>query len=121
LESPFQLGKAGIEGNFGSMLNSATALRRWLGVFCLAMASGMLIWGQTLLQPHLQGWVFLVYWLVFLVFTCATVAISLLDFFAVRRLLMEDIADLKAKALKEIETPPKRGHVRTGSQDSLQP
>src|SRR4030095_12826865 len=87
------------------MLNSATALRRWLGVFCLSIAFGMLIWGQTLLQPHLQGTLFLAYWFVFLLFTCATVAISLLDFFAVRRGLLEEIEDLKAQALKEIENP----------------
>ena len=87
------------------MSNSATALRRWLGVFCLAVASGMLIWGQTLLQPYLEGKLFIAYWIVFVVFTCGTVGVSLLDFLAIRRELMQQIAELKARALAEIEAP----------------
>ena len=67
----------------------------------------MLIWGQTLLEPHLQGRWFLAYWFVFLAFTCGTVAISLLDFFAVRRHLLHEIAKLRAKAMKEIEPLPR--------------
>ena len=95
------------------MPNSATALRRWLGAFCLATASGMLIWGQTVLEPHLQGTLFLAYWFVFLVFTCGAVAISLLDFFSVRRLLVDEIATLRAQALKEIDSSHK--HSRNGT------
>jgi hypothetical protein len=85
------------------MANSATALRRWLGTFSLAVAFAMLIWGQTLLKPYLQGHFFLPYWLLFLIFTCCSVGISLLDFFAVRRAVKEDIAELKARALTGIE------------------
>jgi len=85
------------------MPNSATALRRWLGTFSLAVAFAMLIWGQTLLKPYLQGDLFLPYWLLFLIFTCSSVGISLLDFFAVRRAIKDDIAVLKAKALGGID------------------
>ncbi|HXJ59008.1 MAG TPA: hypothetical protein VNU68_20310 [Verrucomicrobiae bacterium] len=99
------------------MSKSATALRRWLGVFCLAIASGMLIWGRTLLEPYLEGTLFLAYWFVFLVFTCGAVAISLLDFFAVRRMLLEDIATLRDRALKEIDHPPRTLH-RTEQRDT---
>ena len=44
------------------MLNSADARRRWFGVFFLILAVGMLIWGQTVLEPHLKGVVYLIYW-----------------------------------------------------------
>ena len=44
------------------MPTPADALRRWLGLFCLTMAAGMLIWGQTVLKPLLEGIGFLLYW-----------------------------------------------------------
>lgn len=66
----------------------------------------MLIWGRTLLEPYLQETIFLAYWFVFLIFTCGAVGISLLDFFAVRRMLVEDIARLRDKALKETGAAP---------------
>src|SRR5213593_3608536 len=50
------------EGTLRFMQTPADALRRWLGLFCLTMAGGMLIWGQTVLKPHLEGFGFLSYW-----------------------------------------------------------
>jgi hypothetical protein len=85
------------------MHNSATALRRWLGAFCLAVASGLLIWGQTVLEPHLHGVGFLIYWLVFLGFTCGAIGIGLLDFFAVRQELKAEREQLMASVLAEAD------------------
>src|SRR5881394_37667 len=91
-----------------SMLNSATALRRWMGAFCLAVASGMLIWGNTLLQPYLAGNWFLVYWLVFLVFTSGAIGIGLLDFFALRHSLKMEQKEMLSRVLAEarVQDPP---------------
>lgn len=85
------------------MANSADALRRWLGAFCLAVAAGMLIWGQTILKPHLDGIPFLIYWFICFVFTIAAIFIALLDVRAVRRRVKDEQADLIQRTLEEIE------------------
>jgi hypothetical protein len=79
-----------------------------MGVFCLAVASGMLIWGNTLLQPYLAGNWFLVYWLVFLVFTSGAIGIGLLDFFALRHSLKIEQKEMLARVLAEarVQDPP---------------
>jgi hypothetical protein len=85
------------------MANSADALRRWLGAFCLAVAAGMLIWGHTVLLPYLNGIGFIVYWLVCFLFTIASIFIALLDVRAVRRRIRNEQAELVQRTLKEIE------------------
>jgi hypothetical protein len=85
------------------MLSSADALRRWLGTFCLAMAAGMLIWGQTLLKPHLNGTLFLVYWGVCFTFTVGAILIALLDIRAVRRRTRREHEDLVRRTLQGVE------------------
>jgi hypothetical protein len=85
------------------MANSADALRRWLGAFCLAVAAGMLIWGQTVLLPYLHGIGFIVYWLVCFLFTLASIVIALLDVWAVRRRIRNEQVELVQQTLKEIE------------------
>src|SRR6266542_5001303 len=44
------------------MPNSADAWRRWFGLLFLALAFGLLIWGQTVLRQKLHGISFLIYW-----------------------------------------------------------
>jgi len=88
------------------MSNSADARRRWLGLFFLTISAGMLIWGQTILQPHLKGLVFAVYWLSCFGFTFVTIFIALLDVRAVRKRLMEEQreqAELLRRTLEDIE------------------
>ena len=85
------------------MPNSADALRRWLGAFSLAMAAGMLIWGQTILLPHLHGVVFLLYWFTCFTFTIAAILIALLDVRAIRRRSKNQQAELLQRTLEEIE------------------
>ncbi len=85
------------------MPNSADALRRWLGAFCLAVAAGLLIWGQTILVPYLHGVVFLLYWLACFLFTIAAICIALLDVRAVRRRSKSERAELLRRTLEEIE------------------
>ena len=94
------------------MFSSADALRRWLGMFCLAVAAGLLIWGQTILKPYLEGVVFLVYWFGCFAFTMATIGIALLDVWAVRRRSRQERRELLARTLQEVQTqerPPGPG------------
>jgi len=37
------------------MGNSSDAMRRWLGAFSLAVAFGLLVWGETILKPFFEG------------------------------------------------------------------
>ena len=67
------------------MPTAANALLRWSGVLCLAIASGMLIWGQTILTPHLDGLFYRVYWIGCLSFSALAVAAALLDIFVGRQ------------------------------------
>ena len=97
------------------MFKIVNSWRRWFGVLFLAVAFAMLTWGQTFLKPYLIGDVLLAYWLVFLMFTCSTVAIGLLDFFEVRRFFrleqdrvrrrLQKAAALKARAAQQAPQP----------------
>src|SRR5262245_35885187 len=87
------------------MANPADALRRWLGMFCLAVSAGMLIWGQTVLKPHLEGVPFLIYWAICFLFTMGAIFIALIDLRAVRRRLRKERRDLVERAMKELARP----------------
>jgi hypothetical protein len=110
LESILHLGQSYFGGNVCAMSNSADALRRWLGVFCLAMAAGMLIWGQTVLKAHLDGLSFLFYWLICLGFTMAAIVIALLDVRILRRRSRDEQRRLIERTLEQVEQPkPRKG------------
>jgi len=96
------------------MENSAEAVRRWWGAFCLAMAAGLLIWGQTVLQPYLQGGWFVLYWFFCFAFTLGAIVIALMDVRAVRRRVKAEHRELLQRAIddltaKEGEKPTKPG------------
>jgi hypothetical protein len=86
------------------MADSADAMRRWLGAFCLAMAFGMLVWGETVLKPYLRGALFLIYWLLCFAFTCSAIVFALLDVRAVRRRIEAEQRDLVERTLQKIES-----------------
>ena len=85
------------------MSNSADALRRWLGLFCLAVAAGLLIWGQTILKPLLDGLAFVLYWGICFLFTFAAIVIAMLDMRTVRQRTRREQAELIQKTLEKIE------------------
>lgn len=85
------------------MSNSADALRRWLGLFCLAVAAGLLIWGQTILKPLLEGLAYIFYWGICFFFTFAAIVIAMLDMRAVRQRTCREQAELIQKTLEKIE------------------
>lgn len=84
-------------------MDSADALRRWLGLFCLTVAAGMLIWGQTLLKPYLQRLGFLIYWSFCFFFTFGAILIALLDIRAMRRRTRREQRELLERALQDVE------------------
>ncbi len=85
------------------MTGSADALRRWFGLLFLALAAGMLIWGQTILKPYLDGFLFVLFWFVCFALTIAAVFIALLDIRATRRRARREHEELLQRTLTEIE------------------
>lgn len=84
-------------------MDSADAMRRWLGAFCLTVAAGMLIWGQTLLKPYLRDIGFLLYWSLCFLFTFGTIVIALLDIRALRQRTRREQRELLQRTLEEVE------------------
>jgi hypothetical protein len=93
------------------MPKSADALRRWLGMLFLAVAFGLLIWGQTVLRDRLKGAAFLAYWGCCFLLTMAAIITALLDLRATRRRAREEQDELLRSTLEEIEreTDGKKG------------
>lgn len=89
------------------MANSADALRRWFGLFFLTTAAGMLIWGQTILKPHLEGFIFMVYWLACFIFTFLAIITALLDVRATRQRTEAEQRELLDRTMTEIKTKEK--------------
>ncbi len=85
------------------MGDSADALRRWLGLFCLTVAAGMLIWGQIILKPYLKGLAYLFYWGVCFFFTFGAIFIALMDIRALRRRTKQEQKELLERTLGEVE------------------
>ena len=85
------------------MPTSADALRRWLGLLFLALAFGLLIWGQTFLRDSLKGVAFLAYWGCCFLCTMAAIITALLDVRATRRKAREEQDELLRTTLEELE------------------
>lgn len=81
------------------MSNPLDGRRRWFGLFFLFVALGLLIWGQTILKPHLSGLGFIFYWLLCFCFTMLAMLTAWLDFWIVRRRTREAQRDMLKKAL----------------------
>src|SRR5438093_8086175 len=85
-------------------VNAADARRRWFGMFFLIVSTGMLIWGQTILKPYLEGIGFVLYWLACMAFTGLALLTALLDIWAVRRRTREQQRDLLQRIFDEAES-----------------
>lgn len=82
-------------------------------MFCLAVASGMLIWGHTILESHLKNLGFLIYWTVCFLFTIASIVIALLDVHAMLRNIRNERVALFRRAMKDV----KRGVAARGAEE----
>ena len=89
------------------MPSSADALRRWFGLFFLALAFGFLIWGQTVLRDRLKGIPFLLYWGCCFLLTLAAIITALLDVRATRQRSRQEHDALVQRTLDEIERDSK--------------
>ena len=78
--------------------------RRKLGILCLAVPAGMVVLGQTILKPRLDGLAFLAYWFICFLFTIAAIFIALLDLRAVRRQTRDETRELLEKTFGEAES-----------------
>jgi hypothetical protein len=87
------------------MPSSADALRRWFGLLFLALAFGMLIWGQTFFRARLEKHpkLFVFYWAGCFLMTFAAIVTALLDMRATRKRAKEEQQNLVQKTLEEIE------------------
>lgn len=75
-------------------------------MFCLAVASGLLIWGQTVFAPYLKGVAFMLYWAICLLFTLGAIVIALIDIRVLRRRTRQERRELLQKTLAELEEKP---------------
>jgi membrane protein implicated in regulation of membrane protease activity len=82
----------------------ADVRRRWFGVFFLLIGAGMLIWGQTIFKPYLEGLGFVLYWLACMAFTGLALLTALLDIWAVRRRTRQQQRDLLQRIFDEGES-----------------
>ena len=87
-------------------------------MFCLAMASGMLIWGHTILQSYLQGIPFVIYWGICFAFTIASIVIALLDVRAMLRNIKVERVTLAKRAMREIQQAEQTENANGDEQDS---
>jgi hypothetical protein len=88
------------------MADPVDARRRWWGLFCLTLAAGLVVWGQTVLRDRLVGWGFILYWVICLAFTTLAVLIALLDVQAVRRRLRRQHLDLVERTMHDVDRLP---------------
>jgi len=84
-------------------MNNAQAWRRWFGVIFLASAFGMLIWGQTVLKPKLDGMGYILYWTGCFLFTFLALITALVDIWCVRRNQRNERRTLIKKTFTELE------------------
>jgi 4-hydroxybenzoate polyprenyltransferase len=92
------------------MANSADTLRRWFGLFFLAVAFGLLVWGRIVLWDRLSPIAFVVYWFFCFVFTIAAIITALVDVRATRKRARQEHEALIQRTLDEIDhdSPDKR-------------
>jgi hypothetical protein len=74
------------------------ARRRWFGLFFLAVATAMVIWGQTVFAPHLKGVWFILYWAVCGLVTVCAIGTALFDLLVLRRRARREQRELFRKS-----------------------
>ena len=85
------------------MTNNADSFRRWLGMLFLAVSFAMMMWGQIVLQRHLAGVAFALYWSTCFGLSIVAVAIGILDVRAMLRNLKTERMALLRRAMRDIK------------------
>ena len=99
------------------MFNTPDSRRRWLGVMFLALAAGLLIWGQTVFEPHLKGLGFIAYYGICFLFTMLAILTALLDLWIIRTRTRSQRRELIQRTLGEISEATQssaRGQIPAG-------
>ena len=91
------------------MLTPADVRRRSFGLLFLLLAVTLLVWGQTLLKPHLDGVAFVFYWLGCLLTVFITIGIAVWDMCVVSRRWLLRRRELRKRTLMEIELQRQSG------------
>lgn len=90
------------------MTNNADSLRRWLGMFFLAVSFAMMMWGQIVLEPYLVGVAFTLYWVACFGLSITAVVFGVLDVRASIRNLRNERVALLRRAMRDIRHPKDR-------------
>ncbi len=101
-------------------MNTAQAWRRWFGLAFLAFAFGMLVWGQTVLKPKLDGVGYIVYWTGCFFFTFLALITALIDIWCVRRRQRNERRNLLKNTfndLKDLDDDPDPNGARSSGSD----
>jgi hypothetical protein len=83
--------------------------RRSFGTLFLVLAVTLLIWGQTLLKPHLTGVAFIFYWLACFGAIGLTIGIALWDLRVMRVRWRRHQEELVKRTMLELELKKKAG------------
>ena len=98
------------------MLTPADARRRSIGLFFLLLAVVLVIWGQTVLKPHLVQLGFLLYWLACIFCLMVAMAMALIDLRVMGRRTRRQQEELEKRAMMGIEQM--QDAARRDAQDS---
>ena len=82
---------------------------------CLAVAAGMLHWGDVVLQPFLRGWMGVAYWGTCLALSVSSVVFGIRDIRALRQSVRSERVALARRAYRELS------RIRRGSVLQRQP
>lgn len=90
------------------MTDNADSFRRWLGMLFLAVSFAMMMWGQIVLQPHLAGVAFALYWSACFGLSSVAVVIGILDVRAMLKNMKIERMALLRRAMRDIKRPKNR-------------
>ena len=85
------------------MLTPADARRRSIGLFFLLLAVVMVIWGQTVLKPHLVQIGYVLYWLACIFCLMVAMAMALIDMWVMGRRNRRQQEELYQRTMMEIK------------------
>ncbi len=81
------------------VLETSDQRRRWLGILFLAIAAGLLIWGQTVFREHLGGLAYVAYYAICLLFTVMAICTAIIDLWVIRHRTRTQRRELIQRAL----------------------
>jgi len=87
---------------------------RWLGILFLAIAAGLLIWGQTVFREHLTGLAYVAHYAICLLFTVMAICTALIDLWVIRHRTRTQRRKLIQRALGSMSTAHQHPNTEAG-------